>query len=123
MTPIETPTLSTIEGYVWEDQDRNGQRDEGERGIPGQKVTLDPGFVQALGVRKERTVTTGVHGYYRFEDVVPGGHVIRVQDPAGHWPTTSTTVKILTALHQTVPVSFGFYRPPPVLYLPLMLKE
>ena len=122
MTPTEAPTLSTIEGYVWEDQDRNGQRDEGERGIPGAKLTLDPGSVQALGLSEARAVTDA-HGYYRFEDVVPGVHVIRVQDPAGHWPTTSTEVEVLTALHQTVPVSFGFYRPPAVMYLPLMLKQ
>ena len=49
-------------------------------GIAGWKLTLDPGSVQALGLSEARAVTDA-HGYYRFEDVVPGVHVIRVQDP------------------------------------------
>ena len=40
--PTPTPFLSTIAGYVWEDQNRNGGRDAGEPGLAGVKVALDP---------------------------------------------------------------------------------
>lgn len=118
-TPVSTPVLSTIAGHVWEDEDRDGQRGSGERGIPGQKVTLDPGFIQVLTMGERGTVTDA-HGYYQFRDVAPGVHVLKAQCPAGYWPTTSTRVKVLVDLHQTVEVSFGFYRPPVMLYLPLV---
>jgi uncharacterized repeat protein (TIGR01451 family) len=120
-TGTPTPVLSTIEGVVWEDQDRNGQRDANEPGIAGLTVLLDPASAQASGARKEESVITDADGRYRFVDVVPGTHVIRVQDPARYWPTTSITVEITTALHQTARANFGFYRAPEAFYLPLVL--
>jgi len=75
----------------------------------------------ALERHEERTVVTDADGYYRFEDVLPGEHVIQVQSPAGRWPTTNTSVEITTALHQTLSVSFGFYRPPALSFVPLIM--
>lgn len=119
-SPTPTPALSAIDGYVWEDANRNGWRDAGEKGIPGLRVTLDPTLARALRVRGQRTVITDANGYYRLDDVAPGEHLVLVENPAGVWPTTPVTVSTATAWHQTVQVHFGFYRPPAVRFFPLI---
>ena len=122
MTPTETPALSTIEGYVWEDQDRDGQRDAGEKGISGQKLVLDPPFTLQMGGHHQFTMTD-TSGHYRFENVSPGTHLVELWEvPMNHWPTTSTSVKVLTTVHETMFVSFGLYQLPPVSYLPLVQR-
>ena len=121
-TPTQTPALSTIEGYVWEDRDRNGQWDAGEKGISGQKLVLDPPFTPQMGRYNQFTMTDS-NGHYRFESVSPGTHFVGLLEvPMNHWPTTSTRVKVLSTVHETVFVSFGLYRLPPVSYLPLVQK-
>ncbi|MCX6033192.1 MAG: Ig-like domain repeat protein [Chloroflexi bacterium] len=122
VTPTPTPVESTIEGLVWEDQDRDGQRDAGEPGIAGLVITLRPGTTQWLGVARERTTLTDAAGRYRFTDVVPGVYIIQAEDPARYWPTTAASVTIISAPHQTLEVNFGFYRAPVARYLPVMLK-
>ena len=119
--PTQTPALSTIEGYAWEDLDGDGWRDPGETGIPGQKVSLDAPFAWALGVRQHFTMTDA-RGHYQFENVSPGGHLVRIRVPINHWPTTSSSVKVLTIVHETVFVDFGLYRLLPVSYLPLVQR-
>jgi hypothetical protein len=121
-TPTATPALSTIEGRVWDDGNRNGIRDEGEGGIAGLRLTLDPAAVGRLRSATERTTMTDADGYFRFADVPPGAHTLRAENPAGRWPTTPLQVNTATALHQTVPVSFGFYAPPVIRYLPLVAR-
>ena len=122
ITPTATPKQSTIEGRVCEDANRNGQCEPGEQGIAGLEVTLDPTFIQAMWLRAERTVTTDAGGNYRFTDVAPGTHLIRIKDPVGYWPTTPIEVDTSTDLHETVMADFSFYNPPVDRYLPLMLK-
>lgn len=50
----------------------------------------------------------------------PGPHVVRIEDPAGYWPTTDVEVSTETGLHQTVSVNLGFFQPPILRYLPLI---
>jgi hypothetical protein len=119
VTPTATPELSAIEGYVWDDLDGDGVRDEGEPGIAGLEVTLDAA-VGARGRLGGRTIVTDAAGRYRFDLVKPGAHVLQVQDPAGLWPTTTVTLQVTTALHQTAQADFGFARPAAVLFLPLL---
>jgi hypothetical protein len=119
--PTQTPALSTIEGYAWEDLDGDGWRDQGETGIPGQKASLDAPFAWALGVRQHFTMTDA-QGHYQFKNVSPGGHLVRIRVPMNHWPTTSSSVKVLTTVHETVFVDFGLYRLLPVSYLPLVQR-
>ncbi len=122
VTPTLTPAESTIEGRVWEDQDRDGQQDPDEPGIAELAITLKPWSVGWLRLDEGRTTTTDAAGRYWFEDVVPGSYVIQAEDPARYWPTTSVTVQLVAALHQIMEVSFGFYRAPVARYLPVMLK-
>lgn len=119
VTPTVTPELSTIVGYVWEDRDEDGVRAEGEPGIAGLQVTLDAA-VGARGRLGGWATVTDAAGRYRFDLVKPGAHVLQVQDPAGLWPTTTVTLQVTTALHQTAQADFGFARPAAVLFLPLL---
>jgi len=119
-TPTATPALSTIEGRVCLDENQNGSCEEEETGIPDLTVTLDPASRSSLGLRQERTTTTDAQGFYRFTDVQPGPHRIRIEDPARYWPTTDLEVSTETGLHQTVSVNFSFYQPPVLLYFPLI---
>lgn len=111
-----------VEGFVWEDQDRDGLRDPNEPGIAGWVMTLRPAVTQRLGLKGGRTTTTDAAGYYRFEDVVPGTYILRAEDPARYWPTTNASLTISPQLHQTVAVNFGFYRAPVALYLPIVVR-
>jgi hypothetical protein len=120
-TVTATPTLSTIEGYVWDDADRDGIKDEDERGISGLRVMLDPVAFGWLQPRNDRTTVTDADGYYRFGDVAPGLHTVQVEDPVGRWPTTPVQVITNPKPHQTVPISFGFYAPPVIRHVPLVL--
>jgi hypothetical protein len=47
---------------------------------------------------------------------------VRLGRLARHWPTTSISVTVTAALHQTAAVNFGFYRAPVARYLPVMLR-
>jgi len=87
--------------------------------LPGQKVALDPptGWLGSAG---SRFTASDELGYYRFEDVVPGSHVIAAQRPARWWPTTASRLKVPSSFHETQWVDFGFYRPQASLYLPLV---
>ena len=115
-----TPSLSTVEGIVWEDQDRDGQHDPNEPGIAGVAVILKPVVTRLFETQGERRTLTDATGYFRFADVVPIAYVIRADVPALYWPTTSASLTISPALHETLEVSFGFYRAPMARYLPLM---
>ena len=48
--------------------------------------------------------------------------MVRVGELAGYWPTTELRVEVTSALHQTVSVSFGYYRPPVIRYMPMVLR-
>jgi hypothetical protein len=117
-----------IEGYVWLDQNRDRQRQPDEAGIPGVVVYLQAGvsalnFPWGFRATEGRETTTDSAGFYQFEKVLPGVYRLRVTDPAGHWPTTETQVNTSVNANQTVLINFGFYRPPAIRYLPLVLRR
>ena len=121
--PTFTPQLSAIEGVAWEDRDRNGKREGNEPGLPGLKVMLDPTLGHLKGPAQAQVAVTDRDGRYHFSAVVPGDHIVQVEDPAGLWPTTPVTVMRATAWHETVQVDFGFFRPPISCYLPLTYQR
>jgi hypothetical protein len=122
-TPTATPTTGTVEGYVWDDQNANGLWDEGEEGLPGLIVTLEPAQALALRLGERRETATDEDGHYWFDDVLPGDYIVTVSDPANYWPTTATRVTVRVAANVIVSVPpVGFHRPPVLWYLPLILR-
>lgn len=75
---------ASLGSVVWQDDDRNGQQDPGEPGVPGVTVTL---YDQAGNV--VATTTTGQNGEYLFENLVPGTYTVGFTDlPPGYVFTT-----------------------------------
>ena len=58
----------SLSGYVYEDVNNNGQRNDGEAGIAG--VTLR--LLDAQGNPTGATTTTDANGYYEFTNLAPG---------------------------------------------------
>lgn len=120
-TPTLTPAASAIEGFAWEDQDRDGVRDANESGIAGLRIILDPAPVAAGSRYWDASTVTDARGYYRFGSVAVGIHTLKIEDRARWWPSTVTVVDASTTSHQTVRRDFGFFRPPVLRYLPYLL--
>ncbi len=104
-----------------QDQDGDGQCQAAEPGIAGLRVTLDPTAGQGVRVADARIEITDADGRYRFTDVEPGAHVMRIVDPAGYWPPA--TLQVNTGWHETATVTVGFAGPTRRVYLPLVLKS
>ncbi len=73
-------------GIVWLDQNGNGVRDGGEKGIARVPVYLrdanDNLVVRAI-------TTTGKKGKFVFRNVPPGSYIVQVVDPAEGWEFTA----------------------------------
>jgi hypothetical protein len=121
-TATTTPTTGTVEGYVWEDSDRDGRRQSGEPPIAGVVLTLRP-IGRAFASRADYETVTNAAGFYRFTDVAPGAYLLRVRDLAGLWPTTEMAVNVQPGANTTVGADFGFYRPPVVRFMPVVVTR
>lgn len=122
-TATPTPVLSTIEGRVCQDQSGDGGCQPDEPGIVGLQVTLDP---EALGTHRlsgERITFTDTEGRYRFEDIEPGSHRLRFEDPSRQWLAAPLEVEASTALHQTLTVDVQVSGPLRRSYLPLIMRR
>ncbi len=122
ITPTATQAQSAIAGVAWLDQDRDGHRQPEEPGMAGLVITLRVATGQLDRVDRERTAVTDAAGFYRFAEVVPGAYILQAETPPHTWPTTGATVQVVVLPHQAVEVSFGFYRAPVVVYLPVALR-
>lgn len=122
-TPTPTPTRAAVEGEVWQDLDRDGQRDPGEPPLAGLGVTLRPAVAASLGIGETYETTTDAQGRYRFAQVSPGLYLLGVQTHGGLWPTTEAAVNVYIGATVRVEVGFGFYRPPVIQFAPLLLKD
>ena len=71
----------TIEGWVFDDLNRDGHRDSEESGLSAWTATL----TDAKGT--PRTTISDAGGTYRFENVEQGAYRISVQSPRGWRPT------------------------------------
>ena len=122
-TVTPTPVLSIIEGRVCQDQSGDGECQPDEPGIAGLQVTLDPEATGSQRPLGERVAFTDAEGRYRFEDVEPGSHRLRFEDPSRQWLAAPLEVEASTALHQTVTVDVqvaGLLRRS---YLPLLTVD
>ncbi|MEM9213209.1 MAG: Calx-beta domain-containing protein [Cyanobacteria bacterium P01_F01_bin.150] len=70
------PTFGSIDGYVWNDRDQDGFRDDEEFNLPGWTVYLDINGNGTLDGDDLATVTDS-EGTYRFNGVTPGAYTVR----------------------------------------------
>ena len=71
-------TGATLEGYVWNDVDRDGVQDAGETGIKDVTVNLYDSTKTLIS-----TTRTNAKGLYLFENLTPGDYYIHVIVPPG----------------------------------------
>ena len=127
-TPSPTPTFSpspypgSIEGFVWEDVNRDGQQQAGEPAIAGVKVVLSP-LGRAMAVGLDAETLTDAAGFYRFLNVSSGEYVLTLPEMAGFWPTTGFVTTVRANPTTAVRADFGYYRPPSWQFLPLVVEE
>ncbi len=117
LTP--TPTTGSVEGYVWNDSNRDGQRQEDEPGVPGVPVLLEEQTgLQALA---QWETTTNEDGYFRFDAVPPGTYVLTIQ-AHGAYPTTQTSVTVQVDANTKVEANCGIYVLPRHVHAPVIMR-
>lgn len=62
------PTYGLVEGFAFDDRNRNGARDAGEEGLPYVEVSL-----------AGRTTVTGADGHFQLPEVRTGHYVLKVE--------------------------------------------
>lgn len=72
-------TPAQIQGYVWDDLDRDGVQDADESGIPDVAVNLYDSKNALVD-----TVNTDAGGQYLFRDLAPGKYHVQVLPPDGY---------------------------------------
>ncbi len=119
-TPSPTPGTGSVQGVVWQDDNLDGRRQEGEKGVPGVTLRLsEQTRAQALTVWE---TTTDATGFYRFTNIPPGTYILSFVSQVGFYPTTETTVHVNAGANTVVEVNFGVYALPRRMYMPLMAK-
>ncbi len=94
-----TVGLGTVDGFVYEDKDRNGMMGPEEKGLPNVGLRLEDG---------SRTVT-GADGRYRFENVAEGPHQVRIEEnriPANYYLLSPARTDVLIQARQVTRASF-----------------
>ena len=78
----------SISGFVYADDDDDGNRDSNEAGIAGVEIEL----LDAGGKKTGATATTDATGFYRFDGLEPGKTygVAETQQPKGYYDGTDT---------------------------------
>jgi hypothetical protein len=95
----ETRGFGTVEGYVFNDINRNGSQDKGEEGVKGVTLLLED----------RSTVVTDENGYYQFPRVEVGGHMVTLDTrriPAEYSIISPQSERIDVRLRQSVKVNF-----------------
>jgi len=93
---------SEVSGYVWNDWDQDGHRDDDEQGLEGVRIDL----VSADGTVQEQTCTDQA-GEYSFTDLIPGSYVLSETDPFGFTSTTPNVFSIELGEQDVVIRNFG----------------
>lgn len=118
-TATATPSTGTVQGYVWRDENRDGQRQVGEPGIEGVVVRLRA--QTALQSIREWETTTDRTGLYRFTGIPPGTYTLSVEAP-GVYPTTGATVTVVAGANTVVEQNFGIYPLQMHVHLPVVTR-
>ncbi len=107
-TPTPTPSTSMVQGYVWNDLNQEGNKEEGEPGIAEVHVRMEQQSGLAYSLAGMETVTD-MDGLYRFEGVEPGAYRVSVESLAGSLATTDTSITVEFGANTIVTQDFGFY--------------
>jgi hypothetical protein len=75
-----TPVQGSLIGLVFDDRNKNGQADDGERGVAGLTVTLIGANGQPLKTAQSTAITaqTDANGVWRFDDLPAGQYTVQV---------------------------------------------
>ena len=103
---------------VFDDADKNGQRDPGEGGLSGVTVRLLDADGKLLS-----TTTSASDGTYGFPDLAPGSYTVETDLPTGYSPTGSTSRKVTVAAGADVSACFGAVGKPSALVVVKTLYE
>lgn len=94
---VATAPSGVINGYAFEDEDKDGVKGLGEKGLPGVLISLDDGA----------QVMTDDMGYYAFT-AMQGDYIVVETDPVGFSSTTSNSSSAsIVDQNDTVTVHFG----------------
>ena len=99
---VATAPYGVINGYVFEDEDKDGVKGLGEDGLPGVLMSLDNGS----------QVLTDDMGYYAFT-AMQGNYIVVETDPVGFSSTTTNSASVaIVAQDDTVSTNFGDFAGP-----------
>lgn len=103
---FSTMFTEAIEGYVFNDINKDEIQQGNENGIPGVTIKLyDDGNNLLL------STTTNAIGYFFFLELEDGTYTVVEIDPTGYLSTTSNSVTVEVTGGNVVTVSFGDYTP------------
>ncbi len=103
-TPTSPPALGDIQGIVWQDDNRNGQRDTEEPALSGVQIVLMAPDRTVLSV----TFSAG-DGRYAFANLPAGQYIVQEQDRPGYASSTPNEVLVNVQPGQTWIIDFGDY--------------
>lgn len=104
---IPVQPRSWIRGLVFDDDNQNGTRDQGEPGMGGIKFSI-------IGEDQEKTIRSGSNGRFTI-DLRPGNYQVQLQEnslPERYEPTTPVSVEVEAEKYGRTEVSFGVYQKP-----------
>ena len=105
---VKRRPLGSICGVKFLDQDCDGERDEGEPGLPGVVITLrwETALAQALLMPTSQQ-TTDDEGRYCFNGLFPGTYLVSEGGLPGYYPTTPAEVEVSVCWGSSATVDFG----------------
>ncbi|MEY4927379.1 MAG: hypothetical protein RI894_1815, partial [Bacteroidota bacterium] len=89
---VTPPTYGSIGDFVWEDKDKNGLQNAGERGLPGVTVTL----YAADGITVLAQTTTSANGFYSFNFLAAGDYILGFTNFPTNYTFTLQTLNTAT---------------------------
>lgn len=98
---------SWISGLVFNDENENAQRDQGEGGLAGIRLSI-------VGQGLEKVISSGPSGRFTT-DLTPGNYRVKLQEeslPERFKPTTPATVTVNAEEYGRTEVKFGVYQKP-----------
>ncbi len=103
---INSVTVDSIDGTVFNDANSNGTMDSGEAGVAGRTVFLD---IDGSGVPNSTNIstTTDASGNYKFSGLTAGTYTVREVLPSGVTLSTGTHTITVAADQTATSVNFG----------------